>query len=219
MKRKFLFTMIVMALSVVFISCDKEGDDEKKTEEVKATISFTSDDITLDLGSTDANLLAFATASDGSALTVSGVNYEMIGEQNATFKTGDVIAQKKVKVSCKKLAGLYQIAIKDDAKTYRQGTCEVKMVAYNQLEIKGVSEWFGTTEIIATFEDGEFNIPTIVAPVPYVDKSETIENFSTSFSNMTFEKSGNIYKLVAVDVLNYGKGIENMEFSLTFDKK
>ena len=219
MKRKFLFTVLVMALSVAVISCEKPGKDDEGTKTV--TISFTSDDITLDLGSTNVDLLAFATASDGSTITVSGIDYEKIGEQNATFKTGDVSVQKKVKVTCKKIAGLYKIALTNVAgdTILRQGTYDVEMATFNQLRVKGITEWFGAPEIIATYEDGEFSIPTITAPVPYMPGSGTIVGFSTRFSNIEFKKEGSKYALVKADILNFGELMYDAIFILKFERQ
>ena len=95
--------MFVLALSVVFIGCNKE--------EEKVTITFTSDDITLDLGSTNADLLPFAKASDGSAVAVSGVNFDLAGEQTAIFTTGSTSESKSVKIKADKLAGTYVITV------------------------------------------------------------------------------------------------------------
>ena len=56
-------------------------------KEVK--LSFTGD-IMLDLGSSDQDVLKYVSASDGSSVSVSGINFDLVGEQKATFKTGEV---------------------------------------------------------------------------------------------------------------------------------
>ncbi|NLE63895.1 MAG: hypothetical protein GX612_08675 [Bacteroidales bacterium] len=214
MKRR-IFTLASIALLFAFISCEKP---EPEPEPEPVTLTF-SGDIVIDLGSTDADVLAFVTASDKSEVSVSGIDYDKVGEQEATFKTGDVTEKKAVKVKANKIAGTYLIAINNETQTMRQGTYEVETTSdYNKLSIKGIPEWFGATEIIFTFDKDGVTTPTITAPVMYVTGSESVPNFSTKFSEIQYTKEGSGYKLVSMKVLNYGEGIQNMFFTVTFSK-
>ena len=56
----------------------------------------------IELGSSDEDVLAFR-APDGSAVTVSGIDYNKAGEQTATFKAGNTTETKQVKVKANEL--------------------------------------------------------------------------------------------------------------------
>ena len=193
--------------------------DSTQDTNKKVTLIF-SDDIIVDLGATDADVLEFVTASDGSTVTVTGVDYEKVGEQTATFKAGDVTETKSVKIKADKLAGTYQIKILTlDNQPLRQGTFEVSTTDnYNELSLLGIADWFGATEMILTFDGNNITTPTIEAPVLYVNGSEGITGFSSKFSNITYKKINKKYSLVSMSVFNYGEGIENMYFTVTFTK-
>ena len=136
-----------------------------------------------------------------------------------TFKTGDVTEKKTVKVKANKIAGTYLIAIKNETQQFNQCTNEIETTSdYNKLSIKGIPEWFGATEIIITFNMDEITTPTITAPVTYISNSGSVNGFSSKFSNIVYTKEGGEYKLVSMNVLNYGEGIENMNFTVTFTK-
>ena len=94
--KKSILTLAVLAF--LFTSCEK----------VKLTFSG---DIMIELGSSDEDVLAFVSASDGSAVTVSGIDYNKAGEQTATFKAGNTTETKQVKVKANELAGRYNIAV------------------------------------------------------------------------------------------------------------
>jgi len=135
MKRR-IFTLVIIAILVAFASCEKEPSDKDNV-----TLTF-SDEIIIDLGSSDEDVLAFVSASDNSTVSVSGINYNMPGEHMATFTTGKVSEKKAVKIKADKLAGTYYIAwySMDDQKL-TEGDDEawkIKITAgdqYNQIKI------------------------------------------------------------------------------------
>jgi hypothetical protein len=94
---------VVVLTSIILIfassACKKE-----------VTLSFTGD-IMLDLGNSEQDVLKYVSASDGSSVSVSGIDYDFVGEQKATFTTGEVSETKSVKIKADKLAGLYEISV------------------------------------------------------------------------------------------------------------
>ena len=183
MKRKFLFTVLVMALSVVAISC-KDDDKDKEKEKEKVTISFTSNDITLDLGSTNADLLKFATASDGSTIAVSGVNFDLAGEQTAIFTTGSTSESKTVKIKADKLAGTYSFVILDwngDTSTLGNAWSMVltKGENYNQINIPAANKdgipviFKNIDKLQATFDKEKVSIPDYTGGFEFMETPPT----------------------------------------------
>ncbi|MDD2623053.1 MAG: hypothetical protein WC142_03385 [Bacteroidales bacterium] len=94
---------VVVLTSIILIFASSACKKEVK-------LSFTGD-IMLDLGSSDQDVLKYVSASDGSSVSVSGINFDLVGEQKATFKTGEVSETKSVKIKADKLAGLYEISV------------------------------------------------------------------------------------------------------------
>jgi hypothetical protein len=93
--RKGILLLATVAFLATFNSCQPE------------VIITTPEEITIDLGSNDAAVLAGVTASNKDEVTVSGINYDHAGEQTATFAAGDVTLEKVIKVKTDKLAGQY----------------------------------------------------------------------------------------------------------------
>jgi hypothetical protein len=93
--KKEILTM-VMTFALAMSSCDKE-----------VTLVFSSDDITVDLGGTNKELLKYVQSSDGSEVTVSGVNFDKVCSYQALFTSGDLKETRTVKVRADKLAGTY----------------------------------------------------------------------------------------------------------------
>lgn len=161
MKRR-IFTLASIALLFAFTSCEKP-EPEPEPEPEPVTLTF-SGDIVIDLGSTDADVLEFVTASDKSEVSVSGIDYDKVGEQEATFKTGDVTEKKAVKVKADKLAGTYYISWynKDDQEMTggEDPAWKIKLTIgseYNQIKIpstiySGDHTFFPTlSELVVTF--------------------------------------------------------------------
>lgn len=170
--KKGIFTLTIVAFLFAFTSCE--------TQEEKVTLNF-SGDIMVDLGDTDADVLAFVTASDGSAVTVSGVDYNKAGEQMATFTAGNTTENKEVKVKAEKLAGRYTIAYYTaDGSLMTQGDgWKIKVVegdAYNQIKIP------------STIETGDKTILTDIESLIVTfngSKEPTIEDYEGGFLFMS----------------------------------
>ena len=148
--KKSILTLAVLAF--LFTSC------EKSEEEVKLTFSG---DIMIELGSSDEDVLAFVSASDGSAVTVSGIDYNKAGEQTATFKAGNTTETKQVKVIADKLAGRYNIAVySSDGSLMTTGDGWAMKILegdnYNQIKISSTIETGDKT----IFTDTEYLIVT-----------------------------------------------------------
>lgn len=132
--KKSILTLAVFAF--LFANCTKPE------EEVK--LSF-SGEIVIDLGSSDEDVLEFVSASDGSAVTVSGIDYNKAGEQTATFKAGNTTETKKVKIKADKLAGRYYISVYNaDGGEMTQGDGWTMKILegdnYNQIKISSTIE-------------------------------------------------------------------------------
>ena len=144
--KKSILTLAVFAF--LFTSC------EKPEEEVK--LSF-SGEIVIDLGSSDEDVLKFVSASDGSAVSISGIDYNKAGEQTATFKAGNTTETKKVKIKADKLAGRYYISVYNaDGGEMTQGDGWTMKILegdnYNQIKISSTIETGDTT----IFTDTEY---------------------------------------------------------------
>ncbi|MDD3280613.1 MAG: hypothetical protein PHC83_03485 [Bacteroidales bacterium] len=150
--KKSIFAVIAVFFMLAFYSCKKE-----------VTLTF-SEDIIIDLGSTDEDVLKFVSASDGSTVNVSGIDYDLVGEQTATFKAGDVSETKVVKIKSDKLAGLYQISvfITEENNEYELTVGEGWLITltkgsnYNQINIpdsidKGFVMFIDQGKLVVTF--------------------------------------------------------------------
>ena len=98
MKKRILI-LITFVIGGVFFSCNRE------------VILTYIDNIVIDLGSTEEDVLAYVSASDGSAVSVSGIDYDLVGEQMATFTADDKSEKKSVKIKSDKLAGMYRMSV------------------------------------------------------------------------------------------------------------
>ena len=215
MKRSFL--MLAAAATMLFSSCDKEKE---------VSITFTSDNIVVDLGSNASDLAKFAKASDESSVTVSGVDFEKIGEQTATFKAGSASVDKTVKVSAKRLAGSYRIHILDSAgtKELTQGN-GWKMdltpgASYNQIDIPtavGENKIFeGIDKLTVTFKDGKGSIPNYTGP-----KYNFVggEGHTVKFQNISYGKnSEGMYALNGFTIKCVKQGYNDFYEQVRFDK-
>ncbi|MBO7465016.1 MAG: hypothetical protein J6T56_04090 [Bacteroidales bacterium] len=185
MKKGFL--MLAAAAMVLFSSCNKDNE---------VSITFTSDNIMVDLGSSGSDLAKFAKASDGSAVTVSGVDFDKVGEQTATFKAGSASVDKTVKVSAKRLAGSYRIHVTDSAgtKELTEGNGWKLNITpgadYNQIDIPTVvgenNIFEGVDKLTVTFKDGKGSIPNYTGP-KYLFVGG--EGHTVKFQNITYEKN------------------------------
>lgn len=88
--------IVITTMCVALASCHKE-----------TTLVFSTDEITVDLGATDKELLQYVKSSDGTEVTVSGVDYDKVGLHQAVFKAGAANGTLPVKVRADRLAGEY----------------------------------------------------------------------------------------------------------------
>ena len=208
--------MLAAAAMVLFSSCGKEKE---------VSITFTSDNIMVDLGSSGADLAKYAKASDGSSVTVSGVDFDKVGEQTATFKAGSSSVDKVVKVSAKKLAGNYRIHVLDSA-----GTKELTNgngwrmdltpgAEYNQIDIPsavGENKIFKNVDkITVTFKDGKGSIPNYNGDFAFIGGS----GFTIKFQNITYVKNAEGYYAITGFTLKFvQQGYNDFYEQVRFDK-
>lgn len=88
--------IVITTMCVALASCHKE-----------TTLVFSTDEITVDLGATDKELLQYVKSSDGTEVTVSGVDFNKVGLHQAVFKAGTASGTLPVKVRADRLAGEY----------------------------------------------------------------------------------------------------------------
>ena len=187
--KKSIFAVIAVFFMLAFYSCKKE-----------VTLSF-SGDIMLDLVSSDQDVLKFVSASDGSSVSVSGIDYNLVGEQIATFTTEEVSETKSVKIKADKLAGLYEISVfsldgnEEDELTVGEGwlITLTKGSKYNQIHIpdsidKGLRIFINPGKLVVNFngKDSAY-IPSYIGEFLFTFES----NADYSFSNITYKKIAN----------------------------
>ena len=185
MKKRDLILITLVVCGVLF-SCNRE-----------VVLNY-SGDIMIDLGSTDKNVLAYVSASDGSEVSVSGIDYELVGEQIATFKVGDKNEKKAVKIKSDKLTGMYEISIflMDGDKEYKLTSGKwlmeiTKGSQYNQINIpdtteKGTSIFIDAGALVVTFNGKDSaTIPSFIG-----DFNFCFETSYWSFSNIVYGPIG-----------------------------
>lgn len=218
------------AALLVFGSCTKDDDNTKDNTKDNVTITFTSDEIIVDLGSSNADLAKYAKASDGSTVTVSGVDFDMVGEQTATFKAGNTSKEKTVKVSAKRIAGNYRIHVLDSAgtKELTEGNgwrLDITPGAeYNQIDIPAV---VAEKQIFADIEKltVTFNIKDgkATATIPNYTGSKFLfvggEGHTIKFQNVTYEKNAEgMYALKGFTLKFIKQGYNDFYEQVRFDK-
>ena len=223
--KKGIFLMAAAAL-LVFGSCTKDDDNTKDNTKDNVTITFTSDEIIVDLGSSNADLAKYAKASDGSTVTVSGVDFDQPGEQTATFKAGNASKEKTVKVSAKRMAGNYRIHVLDSAGTQELTTGNgwrldiTPGAEFNQIDIPTI---VGNNQIFAdidkltvTFKDGKATIPNYTgSKFLFVGG----EGHTIKFQNVTYEKNTEgMYALKGFTLKLTKQGYNDFYEQVRFDK-
>ena len=223
--KKRIFAFAMMAFLFTFISCTKT---EPEPEPEKVTLTF-SGDIVVDLGATDADVLEFVTASDGSTVTVTGVDYDKPGEQTATFKTGDVSETKPVKIKADKFAGTYNISwFRQDGTEVSEGEDEawkIKLTvgdAYNQIKIpsKIYSEsctfFQSINELVITFNGKEgASIPNYSGDFCFMSTPSTAD---FTFTDIEFGIVDGKYAIKSFKMEGEAKGISDFYYTATFVK-
>lgn len=196
MKKSILSIAAVALLGLFITACTPE-----------VVINGTSD-IIVDLGATDADVLANVSASNDDEVTVTGINYDEAGPQLATFKTGDITKDDTVKVKTDKLAGNYEYTVSGDA-TVKNSTITQSTTVYNKILIDG----FLDDASIDVFCNG--NIITVY--------STNITNSGvkgTMTGTGTFEKVGSIFQVKTLTLTTIWEDSEDPDIAiLTFTKK
>ena len=208
--------MLAAAAMVLFSSCNKDNE---------VSITFTSDNIMVDLGSSGSDLAKFAKASDGSAVTVSGVDFDKVGEQTATFKAGSASVDKTVKVSAKRLAGSYRIHVKDSAgtKELTEGNGWKLNITpgadYNQIDIPsavGDKKIFTAVDkITVSFTDGKGKISNYTGGFLFKQG----DGGTCKFQNITYGKNDDgMYELKGFTLKFVQEGYNDFYEQVRFDK-
>lgn len=144
-------------------------------ENEKVTFIYARDIIVLDLGSTEEDLLALVSASDGSKVSVSDINLNHVGEQNALFRAGKARERKAIRIRANKLAGLYKLSLIDNrTKDTMISRWEINITrdsAYNQLYIpdsslNGYRIFIGPGKLIIKFNgNGSVYMPGYIGEI------------------------------------------------------
>ena len=215
MKKGFL--LLAVACMFLSVSCKKDAD---------VTISFTTDNIVVALGGSNADLVQYAKASDGSTVTASGVDFEKIGEQTATFKAGDVSVDKTVRVSAARLAGTYRIHVLDSAGTQEltQGNgWRLELTAgdaYNKInipsEVGGQRIFTDVDHLTVTFTNGVGKIANYTGGYKFVGGS----GYTIKFQNITYGKNNEgLYALNGFTVKLVQQGYNDFYEQVRFEKE
>ena len=188
--RQSILMLMATILMVTFSGCKEE-----------VTLSY-SGDIMIDLGSTDKDVLNYVSASDGSTVSVTEIDYDLVGEQTATFTTGDVSESKSVKIKADKLAGIYEISVflLDGNNEYEITVGEGWLMTltkgnnYNQINIPdslektGLNIFINQGKLVVTFngKDSAY-IPGYTGEFLFT----LVKDADYSFSNITYGPIGN----------------------------
>lgn len=219
--KKSIFTLAIIAFLFTFTNC-------KPKEPAKVTLAF-SGDIMIDLGDSDADVLAFVTASDGSTVTVSGIDYDKAGEQTATFKAGDVTETKAVKIKADAMAGRYKISVftsAGDECTQGDGWGIVITAGdnYNQIKIPSTIEtgdhaiFTDISQLVVTF-NGKKD-PTIEDYEGGIMFQTTPPSASWEFSDITYGLNDKgKYAINGFRMDGYKAGFQDFYFTVTFERK
>lgn len=114
MRKIIIFTLT----AVLFLSsCKKE-----------TTLSFNDEEIIIDLGGSEEDILKYVSASDNSKISVSGINYDKVGLQHGLFSANGTQVQHDVKIRADKLTGTYQFHL-----FFRSGEKDVERTIGNWL--------------------------------------------------------------------------------------
>ncbi|MBO4403019.1 MAG: hypothetical protein J5792_04955 [Bacteroidales bacterium] len=209
--KKGLF-VLVAAAAFIFTSCKED-----------VTISFSNDNIIVPVGSNESDVLKYASASDGSTVTMSGVDFTQIGEQTGTFKAGEASATKTVKVSAEPLAGRYKIhVLSSEGQELTSGDGWIVNAtegsAFNQVElgmVVGDYQIFeGKTSLTLTFNNGKGSIDSFEGKLMF---SSIDGNYT--FSNVKYANVNGTYSLTGFDFVGIKQGYNDAEFSITLERK
>lgn len=176
MKKSILSLAAVAVLGFFMASC---------TPDVLIT---GTENIVVDLGATDADVLKGVEASNGKDVSVSGIDYDKAGEQTATFAAGDDVKDDVVKIKTDKLIGDYECTVGSDlfdSKVTQSAT------VFNKILIEGYLE-SGKLEAICNG-----NAITL-DEINLVDENDIKGKLT---GEGTFEKEGNIYQIKSITIV------------------
>lgn len=207
--------LLAVACMLFTVSCKKD-----------VSITFSSDNIVVGLGGSNADLIKYAKASDGSTISVSGVDFEKIGEQTATFKAGETSVDKTVRVSAARLAGTYRIHVYDSAGTTEltQGNgwrMEITAgAAYNEIyipaSVNGNPIFEDIDYLTVTFNNGTGKIANYVGDYKFVNGS----GYTIKFQNITYGKnSEGLYAIKGFTLKLVKSGYNDFYEQVRFDKE
>lgn len=210
MKKSF-FVLAAFA-AFLFTSCKED-----------VTISFSSDNIIVPVGSDESEVLKYASASDGSTVTLSGVDFTQIGEQTGTFKAGEASETHAVKVSAAPLAGRYAIHLfSADGQELTSGDGWVvnatEGTEYNQIELGMVVGEYaifeGKTSLTLTFDKGKGSIDSFSGKLLFSSVDGTY-----SFTEVGYANNNGTYSLSGFTITAVKTGYNDAVYTVTLERK
>ncbi len=161
MRRSILSLAAVAVLGLFMTSCNPD-------------VIFTgTDNIVVDLGSTDADVLEGVEASNGADVTVTGIDYDKAGEHNAIFTAKDETKEAIVKIKTDKLIGSYEYTMTIDGEEDQDiDNIEIKQssTVYNKILVEGFLAGTVTFGAICNGNDIEVEEFNVVADEDFTAK-------------------------------------------------
>ena len=174
--------------AVAFSSCKKEQE-----------MTFTSEEIMIDLGSSDKDVFQFVKVTDNAPITISGIDYDKVGSYQALFTSGDLKETRTVKVRADKLAGTYEFHFfvitnngEEKETTIGKWLMEItKGIQYNQINIpdsntNGVHVFVDQGCLVLTLDGEKAEIPPYKGNVLFIPSSSS--PYTYSFEDIQYGK-------------------------------
>ena len=187
MNKKSILLCLLFA-AVVFSSCKKEQE-----------MTFTSEEIMIDLRSRDKDVCQFVKVTDNAPITVSGIDYDKVGSYQALFTSGDLQETRTVKVRADKLAGTYEfhffvITNNGEEKETSSGKWLMEITKgsqYNQINIpdsntNGVHVFVDQGCLVLTLDGEKAEIPPYKGNVLFIPSSSS--PYTYSFEDIQYGK-------------------------------
>ena len=177
MKKSILSLAAVAVFGLFMTSCEPD-------------VTFEGiNDIVVDLGSTDADVLAGVTASNDAEVTVTGIDYDKAGEHNAIFTAKDATAEAVVKIKTDKLVGNYECTLTVDGEQ-EPGVAQIEIkqssTTYNKILIE---KYLANASIEAVCNGTDITIDEFNISVDY--EGETYTAKVTGIGNFVKLEGGN----------------------------
>ncbi|MBQ2489921.1 MAG: hypothetical protein II525_08955 [Bacteroidales bacterium] len=173
---------------IALTSCKKEQE-----------MTFTSEEIMIDLGSSDKDVFQFVKVTDNAPITISGIDYDKVGSYQALFTSGDLKETRTVKVRADKLAGTYEFHFfvitnngEEKETTIGKWLMEItKGIQYNQINISdsntnGVHVFVDQGCLVLTLDGDKAEIPPYKGNVLFVPSSSS--PYTYSFEDIQYSK-------------------------------